>query len=210
VKVLSISDVIIPYIYSSQVRSKYGHVDLVIACGDLPYYYQEFVISMLDKPLFFVRGNHDPVLEYSEGGNRSYPHGGIDLHRRHVRYKGLLMVGIEGSERYKRRGSFQYTQSEMWRHVFSLVPGFFYNYLIYGRFVDVLVTHASPWEIHDKSDRAHRGIKAFRWLLRVFKPRYHYHGHIHVYRSDTVTETEYLYTRVINTYGAKETELNVG
>jgi len=210
VKVLSISDVIVPYIYSSQVRSRYGHVDVVIACGDLPYYYQEFVISMLDKPLFFVRGNHDPVIEYSEGGNRSYPHGGFDLHRRNLRYKGLLMAGIEGSERYKKRGNFQYTQSEMWRHVFSLVPGFLYNRLIYGRFLDVLITHASPWDIHDKPDRAHRGIKAFRWLLRVFKPRYHFHGHIHVYRSDTITETEYLETHVINAYGCKETTLKLG
>lgn len=206
-KVLSVSDVIVPYVYSPNVRKKYGHVDLVIACGDLPYYYQEFIISCLDKPLFFVRGNHDPELEYSEGGNRKYPHGGIDLHRRIVRHKGLIMAGIEGSERYKRRGNFQYTQSEMWRHVFSLVPGMLYNNLIYGRFLDVFVTHASPWEIHDKPDRAHRGIKAFNWMISVFKPRYHFHGHIHIYRSDTITETQCGDTLVINTYGARETEL---
>jgi len=210
VKVLSVSDVVIPYIYSPQVRSKYGHVDFVIACGDLPYYYQEFIISMLDKPLFFVRGNHDPEVEYGECGNRTYPHGGIDLHRRHVRYKGLLLAGVEGSERYKHRGSFQYTQSEMWRHVFSLLPGLFFNFLTAGRYLDVFITHASPWEIHDKPDRAHRGIKAFRWMLRVFKPRYHFHGHIHVYRSDTITETEFMDTLVINTYGSRETELDLG
>lgn len=208
--VLSISDVIIPYIYSPKVKNKYGHVDIVIACGDLPYYYQEFVISMLDKPLFFVRGNHDPVIEYGEGGNRSYPHGGIDLHRRIVRYQGLLIAGVEGSVRYKQQGSFQYTQSEMWRHVFSLVPALLYNKLVYGRFLDVFVTHASPWEIHDKPDRAHRGIKAFRWMLRVFKPRYHFHGHIHIYRSDTISETEFVDTSVINTYGCKETILDLG
>jgi len=47
-------------------------------------------------------------------------------------------------------------------------------------------------------------------MLRVFKPRYHFHGHIHVYRSDTITETEFMDTLVINTYGSRETELDLG
>ena len=111
-KVLSISDVIVPFIYSPAIRGKYGHVDFVLACGDLPYYYQEYVISSLDLPLFFVRGNHDPVVEYGDGVNRKYPHGAIDMHRRVVNHQGVLIAGIEGSERYKNRGLFQYTQSE--------------------------------------------------------------------------------------------------
>jgi len=209
VKILSVSDVIVPIIYSAHVQKKYGHVDCVIACGDLPYYYQEYIVSMLNRPLFFVRGNHDPLIEYGEGGNRSYPHGGIDLHRRFVRFGGLLMAGIEGSERYKRSGQFQYTQAEMWRHVFSLVPGMLYNRVRFGRYLDVFITHAPPWEIHDQSDRAHRGIKAFRWLLSVFKPRYHFHGHIHVYRPDTITETVFRDTQVLNTYGSLETTLEI-
>lgn len=204
-KVLSISDVIIPYIYSSQVREKFGHVDLVLACGDLPYYYQEYVISSLDIPFFFVRGNHDPEIEYGDGVNRKYPHGGIDLHRRVVNHEGVLIAGIEGSERYKNRGLYQYTQSEMWMHVWSLVPLFFYQRMRYGRFLDVFISHAPPWGIHDKSDRAHRGIRAFRWMLAVFQPRYHFHGHIHVYKPDTITETVFGETRVINTYGYRET-----
>jgi len=207
VKVLSVSDVIVPLIYSSGIKEKYGNVDLVIACGDLPYYYQEYIISLLNRPLFFVRGNHDPWIEYGEGGDRTYPHGGIDLHRRTVHFQGLLLAGIEGSERYKRSGQFQYTQSEMWRHVFSLIPGLLYNRIRYGRFLDIFVTHAPPWGIHDKADRVHRGIKAFRWLLSIFQPGYHFHGHIHIYQPDTTTETIFKRARVINTYGARETRL---
>jgi len=207
VKVLSVSDVIIPYIYSKSIRGKFGHVDFVLACGDLPYYYQEYIISSLDVPLFFVRGNHDPEVEYSESGNRTYPFGGVDLHRRVLNYKGVLLAGIEGSERYKQRGAFQYTQAEMWQHVWALGPALLYNRLRYGRYLDVFISHAPPWGIHDRTDRAHRGIKAFRWLLKVFKPRYHFHGHIHVYRKDTITETFFEQTRVINTYGCRETEL---
>lgn len=206
-KVLSISDIIIPFLYSSQVKQYFGDVDSILACGDLPYYYQEYMISMLNVPLFFVHGNHDPVVEHGAGGNRKYPHGGINLHRAHYRKGGVLMAGVEGSVRYNRRGIYQYTQEQMWWHVFSLIPGLIRNRLICGRYLDIFMTHASPWGIHDESDWTHQGIKAFRWFIKVFKPAYHFHGHIHVYRPDTVTETTFKQTRVINTFGYREFEL---
>ena len=89
------------------------------------------------------------------------------------------------------------------------MPALLFNRIRHGRYLDVFVTHAPPWGIHDKSDRAHRGIKAFRWLLNAFQPRYHFHGHIHVYRPDTITETVFHNTRVLNTYGSLETELDL-
>ncbi|MBE9523980.1 MAG: metallophosphoesterase [Chloroflexi bacterium] len=207
VNVLSISDITIPYIYSPQVRNKFSDVDFVIACGDLPYYYQEYIISMLNVPLYFVRGNHDPVIEYGANGERKYPLGGVDLHRRTLQRDGVIFAGIEGSIRYSPRGNFQYTRAEMWRHAFYLVPGLLRNRLLYGRFLDILATHASPWGIHDKPDWPHQGIKAFNWLIRVFQPKYHFHGHIHVYRPDTITETQFGPTRILNTYSYRKTEI---
>jgi Icc-related predicted phosphoesterase len=76
--------------------------------------------------------------------------------------------------------------------------------------LDIFITHAPPWEIHDKKDRTHQGIKAFRWLIQTFQPRYHFHGHIHVYQVDTQIETEFHNTLVINTYGFRETRLELG
>jgi len=81
------------------------------------------------------------------------------------------------------------------------------NKLRYGRALDILVTHSPPWKIHDDNDLPHQGIKAFRWLIDVFKPTYHLHGHIHVYRRDVVTETQIGPTKVINTYGFRELEM---
>jgi len=92
--------------------------------------------------------------------------------------------------------------------VFNLFPLLLWNRIRYGRYLDIFVTHASPWGIHDQPDYPHVGIKAFRWLLTVFKPQIHLHGHIHVYRPDTVTETHFEETRVINTYGYKFTTLS--
>jgi Icc-related predicted phosphoesterase len=201
VKILSISDKIIPYIYSPKIKLKFGHIDFVIACGDLPYYYQEFIVSALNIPLFFVRGNHDPEVEYGETRNCEHPLGGIELHRRSIRHKNILLAGIEGSIRYKEEGVFQYSQSQMWRNIMFLLPGLIHNRAVFGRYLDIFVTHAPPWKIHDQKDRPHQGVKAFRWFDAVFKPKVHFHGHIHIYRPDIIRETLFGSTLVINTYG---------
>lgn len=204
--ILSISDKKVPNLYSPQVKDRFGHVDFVIACGDLPYYYLEFIISSLNKPLFFVRGNHDPEIEYGEKISYSHPRGGIDLHQRVICSENILLAGIEGSIRYKERGLYQYTQSQMWLKTIRLLPRLFFNRLFYGRFLDIFVTHSPPWKIHDQDDLPHQGIKAFRWFIRTMGPKYHFHGHTHVYRPDTVIVTKFHHTKVINTYGYRETE----
>jgi Icc-related predicted phosphoesterase len=118
----------------------------------------------------------------------------------------LILAGVEGSLRY-RKGPFQYSQTEMWLHILRIVPALLRNKLQHGRFLDIFITHAPPWGIHDKPDLPHQGIKAFRWLIESFKPRYHFHGHIHVYRQDVQTITQHGLTTVINTYGFRETLL---
>ena len=206
-KALSLSDMIVQFIYSPNIRQRFSNIDILFGCGDLPYYYLEYVISMLDAPLFFVRGNHDKEIEYGKAGQRQGPQGGIDLHHRTIRYQDTLLAGVEGCLRY-RQGPFLYSQGEMWRHVFALVPGLLRNKLEYGRYLDVFITHAPPRGIHDGEDLAHIGIKAFRWLLQVFQPAYHFHGHIHIYRPDEIVETCFHDVEVINTFGHRETSLD--
>jgi hypothetical protein len=208
VKALALSDILIEFIYSPRVRARFPDVELILGCGDLPYYYLEYVSNALDIPLYFVRGNHAHAVEYTVAGPRTAPLGAVDLHRRAIHRNGLLLAGVEGSLRY-REAPYQYSQFEMWAHVARLVPVLLKNRLFHGRFLDVLVTHAPPWGIHDQPDRPHQGIKAFRWLLQAFRPAYHFHGHIHVYRQDTVTQTHFMSTQVINAYGFVETELQL-
>jgi Icc-related predicted phosphoesterase len=204
--ILSISDVIIPFIYSPQVRTKFAKTDLVIGCGDLPYYYQEFILNMLDVPLYFVRGNHDKRVEHGEAGMRSAPDGAIDLHRRVVFHAGYILAGVEGSLIYS-GGDFQYSQAEMWAHVWSLVPRLLINRIVYGRYLDIFVTHAPPRGIHDREDLTHRGIDAFRWMIQTFRPAIYFHGHVHIYSPDEITETRIGSTRLINSYGFRETSV---
>lgn len=205
-KILAVSDVVLDQLYSPLIRERFPDVDLVLGCGDLPYYYVEYILTALNVPAYYVRGNHANVVEYSAAGQKTQPQGAVDLHRRVICHEGLLIAGIEGSLRYN-KGPFQYSQAEMWEHALHFVPRLMYNRVRYGRFLDILITHASPWGIHDQPDRPHQGIKAFNWLLRTFKPRYHFHGHIHVYQSFVKTETTYFQTQVINAYGYRKVEV---
>ena len=208
-KILAVSDVELDLIYSPQITTRFEDVDLLIGCGDLPYYYLEYMISMLNVPMYYVRGNHVSNVEAGATTERNEPWGAVDLHRKVLSdATGLILAGIEGSLRYN-FGSHQYSQSEMWTFAFLMTPALFYHRLRYGRYVDILVTHAPPWKVHDSDDLPHRGIKAFNWLARVFKPAYHLHGHIHVYRSNTIRETRVGQTLVVNSYGYSKLEFNL-
>jgi len=203
-KILAVSDVELGFIYHPQIQERFEDVDLMIGCGDLPSYYLEFMVSTLNIPMYYVNGNHVYRSETLTGEEKKFPWGATNIHRRCiVDDTGILIAGVEGSLRYN-LSDYQYTQSEMWNHVYSLLPRLLFNKIRYGRYLDIFVSHAPPWKIHDQNDLPHQGIKAFRWLLDVFKPVYHLHGHIHIYRNDSISKTRFNQTDIINCYGYKE------
>lgn len=204
-KTLAVSDVVVEWIYSPKIRLLLSEMDLAIGCGDLPAYYLEYISGTLDIPVFYVYGNHS-LPRNDEQRNDKNENGQTNLHCRMVQYKGYTFAGVEGSVRYN-AGNYQYTQSLMWLNVFRLVPSLLINHLKTGKYLNVFVTHAPAWGIHDQPDFTHQGIKAFRWLIIHFHPDYHLHGHIHVYRPDIETETTFGKTKVINTYGYRKIEL---
>jgi Icc-related predicted phosphoesterase len=201
--ILAVSDTVIDWIYSPKIRLVLSGADVAIGCGDLPIEYLEYIVSSLDIPLFYVHGNHSlPVSQVPE----YKAHGSVCIHGKIIQYQGHTFAGVEGSIRYN-DGIYQYSQLGMWLNVIKLVPSLLTNKRKYGRFLDVFISHAPPWGIHDQSDLPHQGIKAFRWLIIKFQPEYHFHGHIHVYRPDTVTLTEFGKTKVINAYGYRQVNL---
>jgi uncharacterized protein len=212
VKVLSLSDEIDALIYSPRVGVLFRDVDIVIGCGDLPSDYLDYVVCHINRPLFYVEGNHVPVDNQGKALVGTHVHGGFDLHRKVKSYplpgKRLLMAGVAGSLDYH-GGPYHYSQKMMWLYVFLLLPGLFYNRLRYGRYLDLFITHAPPWGIHDQHDLPHRGIKAFHWFDRIVQPRYHLHGHIHYYRPDTVIETQMGRTTILNTYRYHKIEFDL-
>ena len=208
-KILAISDLEHDLIYTPTVAKRFKGVDLVAGCGDLPFYYLEYVVSCLDVPLYYVHGNHVSTVEHTTGGDRTHPWGAVNVHMRTVTDEtGLLVAGIEGSLRYN-YGPHQYTQAEMWILAGLLSLKLMQNRILRGRYLDIFISHAPPWQIHDRDDQPHRGIKAFLWLDRVFQPAYHFHGHTHLYRQDEPWRTRYFQTDIVNAYGYREVELNL-
>ncbi len=200
-KILAVSDRVLDVLYQGHVREYMPDLDLIIGCGDLPYYYLDFLISALNVPLLYVRGNHDQGPQYTADGRvlNEVP-GGINLHGQTYEFRGLLLAGLEGSMRYRPHASLMYTEREMRWQFSQLVPRLLYNRSRHGRYLDVLVTHSPPFGIHDRPDLPHTGFKVFLTLMRMFRPRYLLHGHIHLYRTDAVRETQFEETAVINVY----------
>jgi uncharacterized protein len=203
-RILAVSDQVLDTIYQPNVKETCPDIDLIIGCGDLPFYYLEFLISALDVPLVYVRGNHDHGPQYTiEGRVLTEVHGGLDLHGRVIKVEQLLLAGLEGSMRYRPGAPLMYTEVEMRWQVAQLLPQLLWNRLKHGRFLDILVTHSPPYGIHDRADLAHSGFKIFLNFLRLFKPRYLLHGHIHIYRQDTMRQTRYYDTQIINVFPAR-------
>ncbi len=201
-KVLAISDIIVEALYSPAIRELAHDVECVISCGDLPSAYLEYIVTMLDKPLYYVMGNHG-----ARGGAREYPEGCINLDGRVVRQGGLIFAGLEGSMRYNEAPRYQYRENEMRGKIALLSRQLILNRLRSGRFLDVLVTHSPPFGIHDMSDPAHRGFKSFVGFVDRFHPDYLIHGHTHIYDGRTVRQSVRGHTLIINAYGYKFIDL---
>ncbi len=201
-RILAISDQVVEQIYSPTVTERFGDVSLVVGCGDLPYYYLEYVVSMLNVPLIHVPGNHDLPPHLSLDADPAQcthiARGSGNIDRRVVREQGLIFAGMGGSIRYRPDGVNQHTQMEMAVQMAGLTPRLLWNRVRWGRFLDVLVTHSPPLGIHDGTDPAHVGFQSFNRFIRRYRPRFLLHGHSHVWRRDTVTSTQIGSTIVLN------------
>lgn len=190
-KILCVSDTVMSQMENAaHLRRRYHDVELLISCGDMPASYLEYITSVLNIPLFYVRGNHDT-------GYDERPPGGINLHRKRVSYHGVSFYGIEGSLKYN-NSPIQYTQWEMRSMVYQSVLPLMYYRARKGRGADVFVTHAPARGIHDLTDLPHRGIDAFVKFMDWYRPRYMLHGHVHTYDRRVTVETEHGATCVMN------------
>jgi len=216
VKILCIADEVDPLVYSQNIRERYGDVDFVIGAGDLRLKYYGFIVSSINKPLYFVFGNHQlqHLKSFSKKRNSYVVEDGYTFQTRNYfgstyigervvrdRKTGLILTGFGGCRRYN-NGENQFSERAMMMKILGRIPKMLYYKVRYGRWVDIVVTHAPPFGIHDKEDLCHRGFTALLWFMRIFKPRYLIHGHVHLLdmndrRVDTYHETE-----VINAYSS--------
>ncbi len=188
--ILAVSDFIDKSLTRRVENKTLGPVDLIISCGDMEPEYLSFLRDRLDRPLLYVKGNHD--IRYTPGN----PVGCKNIHKRVVSLDGVNILGLEGSMWYN-GGANQYTEAMMKKQIFSL-----WLTLWRKKPVHMIITHAPPRHIHDKEDLCHRGFDCFNALIRKYHPRYFIHGHIHREfdtHSDRITHVNH--TQVINTCG---------
>ena len=206
IKVLAVSDQIVERIYSLAENGHFKDVDLIFGCGDLPYTYLEYLISILNVPLYYVPGNHDP--EYNTVRPLSYAEGGSNLDLKTAHAKGLLLAGVGGSIRYRPDGVNQYTQRQTFLRAYRLLPKVLVSQIRYGRQLDILITHSPPFKIHDDETLAHQGLKALNYLIHKIQPRYLLHGHTHFFRNNLEdSRTQVGRTTVINVFPYKVIEI---
>ena len=227
-KILCVSDQIDPAVYSGNAKNRFSDVDLILCAGDIPMDYVDFIVSTLNKPTYFVFGNHDlqefgfyhktrtaGAHPYDAGtfqqDDFSHSHGATYAGFKALRLKNfpikdesgkstpLLLVGISGSIRYN-NGEDQYTNFEMLVKLLKIVPALLWNKIRYGRYLDIFLTHATPRKIHDLEDPCHKGFSCFNWFIESFRPKYMVHGHIHLYNPQAPRITVHGETTIINAY----------
>ncbi len=182
-KALVVSDVVSEVLYSPEVRCAGAGVDVVLSCGDLPYEYLEYIVSVLDAPLFYVRGNHDGRLLRSDGRESFGPDGGRSIDGRLVRIGGkggtaAWVAGFGGSGPYC-GGGYERSERDMSRSVRRIATLLGWRRLVGDTRLDVVVSHAAPRGMHDAEDPCHRGFECFLRLMRSRAPRLWLHGHVH-------------------------------
>ena len=164
-------------------------IDLVISCGDLSASYLSFLTCFTRAPILYVHGNHDTSYARKE------PEGCICIEDEIYVHNGVRILGLGGCMKYK-PGAHQYTEWEMKKRVFKLMPK-----LILRHGFDILVTHAPAEGLGDSKDIAHRGFATFKGLMKRYHPQFMLHGHVHKeYSHEFVRERKFEGTRVINAW----------
>ena len=177
--------------WNESTAKRLSDVGLILSAGDLRADYLEFLVTMLNVPLVYVRGNHDGAYDNAPpggcidadgrivevncpetGGVKGYRDG--DVPKRTVR-----ILGLGGSMRYKNGAADMYSEFEMSRRVVKAGLSLTADRLRGKGGFDILLTHAPCKNYGDMDDPPHRGFECFEHILERYQPKYHVYGHVH-------------------------------
>ena len=189
-KILLVSDEEDRFLWDYYTPGRLKGIDLILSAGDLKAEDLSFLVTMANRPLLYVHGNHD-------GGYAQRPPEGCQcIDGKLVTVGGLRILGLGGSALYN-GGPHQYTERQMrWRiHRLRLK-------LALTGGVDIVLTHAPVRGFGDEDNMTHRGFEAFLPLLDQYQPRYLVHGHIHQrYGANRPRCYQYNETTIVNATG---------
>jgi hypothetical protein len=188
VRVLAVSDEVDDALAADPGAAR--GAQLILACGDLPFEYLGSLMNVLDVPLVFVPGNHDPdvsgyrssraglTLRAGLPARAPWPDGAINADGRIIDVAGLRLAGLGGCLRYS-EGPNQYTDGQQARRARALRARAWWRRRRDGRGVDVVLTHAPPRGAGDADDPPHRGFRGLPGLVAALRPAALLHGHVH-------------------------------
>lgn len=180
-------------LYSEYAKTELKDTDLIISCGDLKPEYLEFIVTMSNKTLLYVHGNHDSRYDTNP------PAGCVCIDDDLYIYEGIRILGLGGSIRYS-DDKYQYTEKEMEKRIKKLKWK-----IKKAKGVDIVVTHAPVKGRGDLPNYAHQGFACFEKLLNELNPKYWLYGHVHLnydYKLDRFLR--YKKTTLVNCCGKKE------
>ena len=189
-KSLLVSDEEDRFLWDYYTPGRLKGIDLILSAGDLKAEYLSFLVTMANRPLLYVHGNHD-------GGYAQRPPEGCQcIDGKLVTVGGLRILGLGGSALYN-GGPHQYTEKQMRRRIHRLRLK-----LALTGGVDIVLTHAPVRGFGDEDNMTHRGFEAFLPLLDQYQPRYLVHGHIHQrYGANRPRCYQYNETTIVNATG---------
>ena len=173
-KFLCVSDIeILADMEEDFLKQRFKDIDFIMSAGDVSNNYLDYLVSVLNKDLICVNGNHtynrDCPIEFAKVINGKF-----------IKYKGLRILGLDGSKVYSFQ-EHQYSESQMKMKILK-------NIFFLRKGVDIVLSHASP-----------EGI--FHKVIQHFKPKLWIHGHIHLSNFMNYQDTIVGDTMVSNTFG---------
>lgn len=190
-KILTLADEESGYLWDYYRPGNLVGIDLILSAGDLKAEYLSFIVTMANRPLLYVHGNHD--VSYASNP----PEGCECIDGRLVTVNGLRILGLGGSLLYN-NGAHQYTERQMQRRIQRLALK-----IKRAGGVDIVLAHAPVRGCGDADDLAHRGFEAFIPLLDKYRPALFVHGHVHKSYTGAQFQRVLRYgdTRIINASG---------
>ena len=167
-RILALADEPSDRLWSDRCRDALSGIDLILSAGDLPSSYLSFITCFTNAPVVYVHGNHDD--KYAQ----KPPEGCLCADGKIVQLKGVRILGLGGSLRYRPDAVNMYSEQEMEDRIRSLR----WNLRSTGGF-DILLTHSPIRGVGDQEHISHRGFECFGPLLDKYRPAVMIHGHVH-------------------------------
>ena len=167
-RIMALSDEPSSKLWGDRCREALEGIDLILSAGDLPSSYLSFLTCFTNAPIVYVHGNHDDHYDAKP------PEGCLCADDRILLIRGVRILGLGGSVRYRPDGTYMYSEQDMSSRIASLRR----KLRATGGF-DILLTHAPLRGLGDQDSLAHRGFECFGPLLDRYRPAVMVHGHVH-------------------------------